>query len=48
MDTGRVDVCWGTDGRELDRERWTTGICAEAARVRHHGFGSDGGAQRGW
>jgi PAS domain S-box-containing protein len=33
---------------ELDRARWAARVCAEAARVRHHSYGNDGGAQRRW
>jgi two-component sensor histidine kinase len=33
---------------ELDRARWATSVSAEAARVRHHSHGNDGGTQRGW
>ncbi len=33
---------------ELDRARWATSVCAEAARVRHYGYGSDDRTQHRW
>ena len=51
-DTGRLDICWETEGETFIMS-WTEDdgparVCAEKARVRHHRYGSDGGAQRGW
>ncbi len=39
---------WRHLHHELDRARWPARFHAEAARVRHHSYGSDDGAQRGW
>jgi two-component sensor histidine kinase len=50
-DMGRADISWVTDGDTLTMS-WTerdgpARVRAEAARVRHHSYGNDGGAQRG-
>jgi two-component sensor histidine kinase len=49
-DRGRVDIGWGTGGDTFTmswtERNWPAGVCAEAARVRHHSYGNDGGAQR--
>jgi two-component sensor histidine kinase len=51
-ETGRVDISWATEGDishdELGRAWWPARGCAEAARLQHHSYGHDGGAQRGW
>src|SRR5260370_239897 len=39
---------WRHLPHEVDRARWPARFHAEAARVRHHSYGSDDGAQRGW
>jgi PAS domain S-box-containing protein len=51
-DKGRVDNLLGDRWRhlhyELGRTRWAARICAEAARVWYHSYGSDDGAQHEW